>query len=382
MKRLILIILGSFIALPFLFLLTVGISQYFFDFSPLQIYRADKPSPSRVVPEKGGQKVIRILAIDGGGIRGIIPLTVLKEIEKISGKPITELFDVMVGTSTGAIIIGLLNTPDTKGHPRYNASEVMGFYQDIGRKALNFPGYRKVLTLYSTIGPMGRLEKLHQLLLKKLGDIRFEELLNNTAFLAYEIHDRRPIIFTNWINPSGIDVIPTDMKIADLLTSVVSLPPIFPPTVILAPDGSITHAIADGGLTAPNPALAALTLATSIYPGKEYVVVSLGTGIHLPDEKTLPIEKWGLFQWTLPIIRIQAFSDSLRVNYQLERLDDVDAITSLTHYRFDINIDKAASSDINTSNQNYKILEEYGEKLVREHSNSLNEVIPLLLNPN
>lgn len=53
--------------------------------------------------------VIRILSIDGGGIRGIIPVTVLAEIEKRCGKQIYELFDFIAGTSTGGLITLFLN---------------------------------------------------------------------------------------------------------------------------------------------------------------------------------------------------------------------------------------------------------------------------------
>ncbi len=56
---------------------------------------------------------VRILSIDGGGLRGIVPLLILKEIEKQQGKKIHELFDVIVGTSTGGIIAcGLTCTKD------------------------------------------------------------------------------------------------------------------------------------------------------------------------------------------------------------------------------------------------------------------------------
>ena len=44
-------------------------------------------------------KVFRILSIDGGGIRGILPAMVLSEIEKRTGKKIFQLFDLIVGTS-------------------------------------------------------------------------------------------------------------------------------------------------------------------------------------------------------------------------------------------------------------------------------------------
>lgn len=45
-----------------------------------------------------------ILSIDGGGIRGIIPLACLIELEKVEGRPSREIFDMVAGTSTGAVI--------------------------------------------------------------------------------------------------------------------------------------------------------------------------------------------------------------------------------------------------------------------------------------
>jgi patatin-like phospholipase/acyl hydrolase len=43
----------------------------------------------------------KILSIDGGGIRGLIAGLILVEIEKRTGKAISELFDLIAGTSTG-----------------------------------------------------------------------------------------------------------------------------------------------------------------------------------------------------------------------------------------------------------------------------------------
>ena len=48
-------------------------------------------------------RIRRVLSIDGGGIRGIIPAMVIAHIEKLMGKPAHELFDLMVGTSTGGV---------------------------------------------------------------------------------------------------------------------------------------------------------------------------------------------------------------------------------------------------------------------------------------
>ena len=51
----------------------------------------------------------RILFLDGGGIRGLIQIEILMEIERRTGRKITELFDWIVGTSTGGIVaLGLV----------------------------------------------------------------------------------------------------------------------------------------------------------------------------------------------------------------------------------------------------------------------------------
>lgn len=67
---------------------------------------------------------VRILSVDGGGIRGIIPATILAHIEQETGKRISDLFHLIAGTSTGGIISLALSKPDSAGAgpPRTGAS--------------------------------------------------------------------------------------------------------------------------------------------------------------------------------------------------------------------------------------------------------------------
>ena len=51
--------------------------------------------------ENPGDKSIKVLAIDGGGIRGIIPAVILRELQKRTGKDLWQTFDLIAGTSTG-----------------------------------------------------------------------------------------------------------------------------------------------------------------------------------------------------------------------------------------------------------------------------------------
>ena len=46
----------------------------------------------------------RILSIDGGGIKGVFPAAFLAELEKSLSEPIYRYFDLIAGTSTGAIV--------------------------------------------------------------------------------------------------------------------------------------------------------------------------------------------------------------------------------------------------------------------------------------
>ncbi len=54
-------------------------------------------------------KLIKVLSIDGGGIRGIVPAVILSELERVTQQPIAKLFDLIAGTSSGGILaLGLV----------------------------------------------------------------------------------------------------------------------------------------------------------------------------------------------------------------------------------------------------------------------------------
>ncbi|VFQ88023.1 unnamed protein product [Cuscuta campestris] len=80
-------------------------------------------------------KVITILAIDGGGVRGIIPATILHSLEshlqELEGPNarIADYFDIVAGTSTGSLIAAMLTAPGDDGRPCFTASEIPPFYK-------------------------------------------------------------------------------------------------------------------------------------------------------------------------------------------------------------------------------------------------------------
>ncbi|XP_012844825.1 PREDICTED: patatin-like protein 2 [Erythranthe guttata] len=81
----------------------------------------------------------RVLSIDGGGVRALIPLVILAKLEsqlqKIDGKDarIADYFDVIAGTNTGALTAAMLTTPNENNRPMFTVQEIQEFYLD------NFP---------------------------------------------------------------------------------------------------------------------------------------------------------------------------------------------------------------------------------------------------
>lgn len=95
----------------------------------------------------------RVLSIDGGGIRGIIPAMILTEIERRTGKPIAQLFNYMGGTSTGGILALGLNVPRSSflQQPKYSAKELYNLYKNHGDEIFHRPYLHKMLTGFSYV---------------------------------------------------------------------------------------------------------------------------------------------------------------------------------------------------------------------------------------
>ena len=84
---------------------------------------------------KASGKITRILSIDGGGIRGIVPAVILARLEEIlqqlSSNPdarLVDFFDFFAGTSTGSMIVAGLLAPNKDNRPSYSAKEIVDLY--------------------------------------------------------------------------------------------------------------------------------------------------------------------------------------------------------------------------------------------------------------
>lgn len=99
-------------------------------------------------------KKIRILSIDGGGIRGILPGTILAQLEKIlqrldggSNRKIGDYFDMIAGTSTGGILSCLYLMPGENGMAKYTAAEALDLYLTNGHTIFDRTLKEKILSM-------------------------------------------------------------------------------------------------------------------------------------------------------------------------------------------------------------------------------------------
>lgn len=126
--------------------------------------------------------LIRVLAIDGGGTRGLFPATILRELEKETGRRITDMFDVIVGSATGGIITMALAA-------EMEVEDIMDIYHKQAGYILPANRFRRWWNPFNLFTSTYPNKNLHQLLQEKfgptttLGDVS-ERFGTDTIFLT------------------------------------------------------------------------------------------------------------------------------------------------------------------------------------------------------
>lgn len=141
--------------------------------------------------ERKVSKTIRILSIDGGGIRGLIPSCFLNSLEQQSGWRIHEMFDLVAGTSTGGILALGLTLQGSTGQAKYTATDMIGLYKDHGKLIFPTAGFAKKL---SSIGSSAKYSPagIESVLDKYFGVARLSDSLSDVIVTSYDIQSRKP----------------------------------------------------------------------------------------------------------------------------------------------------------------------------------------------
>ena len=137
----------------------------------------------------------KVLSIDGGGIRGVIPAVLLEHIEKKTGKRIAELFDLIVGTSTGGILAIGLTVPGARGVPKYSATEMLALYAERGTEIFARSFWRGVTSLGGALDENYDHRPLERILKEYAGDATLRDCVKPVVITSYDIERRQPYFF-------------------------------------------------------------------------------------------------------------------------------------------------------------------------------------------
>jgi predicted acylesterase/phospholipase RssA len=327
--------------------------------------------------QQAERRPLRILAIDGGGIRGILPAMVLSDLERRTNRPIIDLFDLIVGTSTGGLVALALACPNGDGKPRHTARDIVRLYEVEGKRVFSRSVWHKIRSVgalaegkYPSAGIEGVLQDY-------FGESRLKDALADVVVPAYEIERRMPFFFktSNARQKSYYDY---PMK--SVIRAATAAPTYFEPMQLQIDGPNDYYALVDGALFAYNPGMCAYVEALNRYPAHHGVImVSLGTGKltrRLPYDE---VKDWGAARWAQPTFALMCDGICDVVDHQLQQLlpDTEEGLRQ--YYRFQARLDVGNDDMDDASNTNIRVLKLLAEDMLQANRAVLRSLADKLL---
>jgi uncharacterized protein len=302
---------------------------------------------------------MRVLSIDGGGIRGLIPALVLEELERRAERRVFELFDLIAGTSTGAILACALCAPDP-----LPAVRVAALYEEEGPEIFSRSIFQRIRSADGLLDEKYDSATLDGVLARFLSDKRLSRTRPDLVVPAYDTAGPGPFFFkTTDARESPED----DFPLSVVARASSAAPTYFEPSAV---DG---RALVDGGVFAANPAMSAFAEVLRFQPGAEVVLLSLGTGERTRRRTFDEIEDWGLLEWARPLLDVVFDGISDAVDYQLRH-----ALGEGLYWRFQVELTRASDALDDATDENLRALRAHAEELIAARSADLDAVIALL----
>ena len=307
---------------------------------------------------------MKILSIDGGGIRGIIPAIVLAEVEARTGRPVAQLFDLVAGTSTGGILACGLTVPGARP-----ASELVELYRKRGPEIFRRSLWQRVSSAEGLSDARHDPTALTRVLKEYLGTARLADATTGLLATAYDLDAREPYFFKSWRVAGEPE---RDLSMATVAQATTAAPTYFPPVLVDPPGQGPDLTLVDGGVFANNPSMCAYAEAVRLAPGQDMTLLSLGTG-----EQTHPLpfattEHWGVVGWARPILDVVFDGIADTVDYQLRHL------LGPGYTRLQCRLVIASDALDDASERNLGRLIEHAQTLVAERDRELDAVCAAL----
>ena len=227
-------------------------------------------------------KPYRILTLDGGGVRGIIPLIWIERLEEHLGSPIHANVELIAGTSVGAVI----GCAIAAGR---SAEEIHGMWVGSAHTAFSKPvglsDHLRRLAALGGLAPKYLDTGLITMLKHVFGGLTMGELLRPTLALAYCPKTMSVHVFSSLSDEHK------DIPVWEVCRASTAAPLFFSPYHMVINEHGDTSPLIDGGVTANNPIVVAMSEALKDTAGKartvnDVLVASFGTG-ETPSHKQI-----------------------------------------------------------------------------------------------
>ncbi|SHJ31370.1 Patatin-like phospholipase/acyl hydrolase [Clostridium cavendishii DSM 21758] len=331
---------------------------------------------------------IRILSIDGGGVRGIIPSQVLVGVEDLIKKHIgreeariSDYFDIIAGTSIGGILTAMYLCPDENNpkRPKFSAIEVLDILNEkapyIFKKSMGY----SLRSAFGLLRPKYAGSNIEDNFKEYLGKVKLSEVLKPCLITAYDI-EKRNAVFFNMI--SAKKNLEKDFFLTDVVRATSAAPIYFPVANIssLADD---EYVLADGGIFANNPSVCAYVEANKLVSNidmNNVLMLSIGTGIDTFPYKFKKAKKWGAIKWSIPIFHIFMSGISETVDYEMRTMFK-DKNKEENYLRIQTVLDKKRINSFSLDDctkKNLKALNEIGKEIFEENKDELEKFVKKL----
>jgi patatin-like phospholipase/acyl hydrolase len=354
-------------------------------------------------------KKIRILSLDGGGIRGIIPGVILQYIESQlqtidhSEKKIGDYFDLIAGTSTGGILACAYLVPGENGMAKYSTTEALSLYLKEGSGIFHNNLLRDLKSVFGMWRTKYDVLPLEKDLLNFFKETTLAACIKPSLITSYDMVNRKAWFFTS------ADAINTgnDFLLRDVARATSAAPTYFRPAHIKrVKSGAISiptkdnisdnHVLTliDGGVYANNPAMCAYAEARKTFfstilkdplkpdqpSAKDMLMISIGTGSIEKPYSYSQMKNAGELKWLEPILDMLMSSNSETVGYELKQMyGTLDLVDSNDYYRLEPGLFGASQQMDDATPSNLNLLKNAGLSYISENKTTLDSIVQKIL---
>jgi patatin-like phospholipase/acyl hydrolase len=245
----------------------------------------------------------KVLSIDGGGIRGLIPVRILERLEN-HHPGIVQEFDLFAGSSTGAVLAGGFAFGL---EPRFMRQMYQGFGADVFADSI----WDDIRDLKYVLGADYKIENVRALLEQVIGDAKLGQLSKKLLIATFDLKDEsrdpprwKPKFFHNYPESKG----DLEERLVDVVIRSAAAPVYFP----------VYQGYVDGGVAAINPSTCAL--AQAFHEGfLDVRLLSMGTGTN-PRWLDVQDGNWGIAQWGLNLVNMFMDGGGEVADYQCRQI--------------------------------------------------------------